>query len=134
MTPRILQHGTSALYEATKNNNEEVAEILLQHGGELSMNESLAASTLCQAVFDGDTLLLKRLIKAKIQVDASDYDKRTASHIAASEGNAAAFKLLVEAGADVNLKDRWGNTARSEAERAKSGQVLEYLRHRSDLR
>ena len=123
----VDMHGVSALYEATRNNNEDVASILLQNDGKLSMNESLAASKLCQTVFDGDTTMLKRLLKANIQVNASDYDKRTACHIAASEGNAAALKLLVEAGADISLVDRWGNTARSEAERAKSGQVLEYL-------
>ena len=125
-------HGTSALYEATKNNNEQIAGILLQHGGELSMNESFAASTLCQTVFDGDTMLLKRLLRAKIQPDASDYDKRTAAHIAASEGNTAAFKLLVEYGADISRKDRWGNTAKSEAERAKSGAILKYIDSRKN--
>jgi len=120
-------HGTSALYEAVKNNREEVVEILLRHGAELAMKESLAASTLCQVVYDGDTLMLKRLLKAKIQVNASDYDKRTACHIAASEGNLAALRLLAEAGADLALEDRWGNTTRSEAERAKAGQILDYL-------
>ncbi|KAL7543823.1 hypothetical protein ACHAWF_007462 [Thalassiosira exigua] len=120
-------HGTSALFEATKNNHEDVAKILLEHGGELSMTDHLAASILCQAVFDGDILLIKRLLKAQIQVNAGDYDKRTASHIAASEGNVAAVRILVEAGADLSLEDRWGNTIRSEAERAKSGKVLEYL-------
>ena len=91
------------------------------------MSENLAATTLCQAVYDGDILMLKRLLNAKIQVNASDYDKRTAAHIAASEGNVAALKLLVEAGADLSLEDRWGNTIRSEAEKAKSGRVLAYL-------
>jgi ankyrin repeat protein len=120
-------HGNSALFEATKNNHDDVAEMLLKHGGELSMSENLAATTLCQAVYDGDILMLKRLLNAKIQVNASDYDKRTAAHIAASEGHAAAFKLLVEAGADLSLEDRWGNTIRSEAEKAKSGRVLAHL-------
>lgn len=120
-------HGTSPLYEATKNNHEHIAEILLEHGAKLAMSESLAASTLCQAVFDGDTLLLKRLLNSRIQVNASDYDKRTAVHIAASEGNTAAFKILAEAGADLSVRDRWGNTVRSEAERSKSGQILMFL-------
>ena len=62
-------HGVSALHEATRNNHEEVASILLQNGGELSMSESLAASTLCQAVFDGDiTLLKRRFTKEKISL------------------------------------------------------------------
>ena len=55
------------------------------------------------------------------------HTKQTAAHIAASEGNLAALKLLVEAGADLSLKDRWGNGVRSEAEMSKSGKVLEYL-------
>ena len=120
-------HGNSALFEATKNNHDEVAEMLLKHGAELSMSESLAATTLCQAVYDGDILTLKRLLNAKIHVNASDYDKRTAAHIAASEGNVAALKLLVEAGADLSLEDRWGDTVRSEAANAKSGRVLAFL-------
>lgn len=121
------KHGTSALYESIKNNNEQITNILLKHGADLSMNESLAASTLCQTVFDADTSLLKRLLKAKIQVNACDYDKRTAVHIAASEGNIAAFKLLVEYGSDISCKDRWGNTAKSEAERANSCAILKYI-------
>ena len=120
-------HGNSALFEAVKNNHEDVVEVLLERGAELSMSGSLAATTLCQAVDDGDILMLKRLLVAKIHVNASDYDKRTAVHIAASEGNVAALKLLVEAGADLSLEDRWGNTAKSEAEKAKSARVLAYL-------
>ena len=120
-------HGNSALFEAVKNNHEDVVEVLLERGAELSMSGSLAATTLCQAVDDGDILMLKRLLVAKIHVNASDYDKRTAVHIAASEGNVAALKLLVEAGADLSLEDRWGNTAKSEAEKSKSAQVLVYL-------
>ncbi len=75
--------------------------MLLKHGGELSMSKNLVASSLCQAVYDGDILMLKRLLNAKIHVNAFDYDKRTAAHIAALEGNVAALKLLMEAGADL---------------------------------
>lgn len=120
-------HGASALYEAAKNGHEAIVDSLIRHGAKLSMDEGLAASTLCQAVYYGDIPLLKRLLHAQIQVDAADYDKRTASMIAAVEGNVAALKVLVEAGADLTLKDRWGNTIRSEAENAKSSQVLKYL-------
>lgn len=126
--PNLIDvHGVSALYNSTKNDRDDVADMLLKHGGELSMSDKLAASTLCQAVFEGNCKLLKRLLRAKIHVNASDYDKRTAAHVAASEGNVAAFKLLVEYGADLSLEDRWGNTARSEAVKANSGQVLAFL-------
>lgn len=122
-------HGSSALYEAARNGHESTMDELLGAGAKLCMDESLAASTLCQAVFDGDTLLLRRLLRAQIQVDASDYDKRTAAHIAAAEGNVTALKVLVEFGANLRLADRWGNTVDDEAERADAngGQLLGYL-------
>jgi ankyrin repeat protein len=60
-------------------------------------------------------------------VNASDYDKRSASHLAAAEGNVAAMKVLVEFGADLTLHDRWKNTIDDEANRSKSGPLLAYL-------
>lgn len=120
-------HGTTALMEATKNNHEDVCDILLSAGGHLSLSEGQAASILCQAVFDGDTLMLKRLLKAKIQVNAGDYDRRTAAHIAASEANFLALQVLVEHGADLTLRDRWGNTAACEAKRATAGKCVDYI-------
>jgi ankyrin repeat protein len=120
-------HGASALFEAAKNGHENTMDALLKHGAKLCMDESLAALTLCQAVFDGDILTLRRLLQAQIQVNASDYDKRTAAHLAAAEGNIVAFKALVEFGADLTVKDRWNNTIGDEAKRANAGQILEYL-------
>jgi glutaminase len=61
-------------------------------------------------------------------VNAGDYDNRTALHIACSEGNEVATKLLVEHGADLSGRDRWGNSIFDEAKRSKSGQLLDYLK------
>jgi hypothetical protein len=108
----IDMNGSSALLEATKYGHEQVEDLLLKAGAKLCIQESQAASILCQAVFDGNIMLLKRLVKAGINVNAADYDKRTASHIAAAEGNTAAIRVLVEGGADLTIPDRWGNTAR----------------------
>jgi ankyrin repeat protein len=122
-------HGSSALFEAVKNCHEATMDLLVQpYGADLCMSENLAASTLCQAVFDGDILLLKRLLQAGIQVNAADYDKRTAAHIAAAEGNVAAIKVLAEHGADLTLPDRWNNTVQEEAKRSNACQLLAYLK------
>jgi ankyrin repeat protein/CRP-like cAMP-binding protein len=120
-------HGSSALYEAVKNGHEKTMDLLLEYAAELRMKESLAASVLCQAVFDGDILFLKRLLRANIQINASDYDKRTSAHIAAAEGNVAALRVLFERGADLTLEDRWKNTVRDESEKGNSGKLTEYL-------
>lgn len=66
-------HGTTALLEAVRNGHEKTVGLLHKYGAELCMKEELAASVLCQAVFDGDILLIKRLLRAGIQVDAADY-------------------------------------------------------------
>ena len=66
-------HGTTALMEAVKGGHEKTVSMLQKYGAELCMKQELAASILCQAVFDGAILLLKRLLRAGIQVDAADY-------------------------------------------------------------
>lgn len=121
-------HGSTALLEAVKSGNEKTMELLLAHGAKLCMPESLAASILCQAVFDGDMVLLRRLLQAGIQVDAADYDKRTAAHIAAAESNAAAIRILSSFGADLTLKDRWNNSVQNEAKRSRVSIKRELVR------
>lgn len=121
-------HGSSALFEAARNGNETTVDELVKHNAELCMTESLAASTLCQLVFDGDTPTMRRLLLAKIQVNAADYDKRTAAHIAAAEGNMTALKVLVEFGADLTVKDRWNNSLEDEAKKAGNSQLVDYLK------
>ena len=123
----VDMHGSSALYEAARNGHDDTMAVLLKNGAQLCMPEKLAASILDQAVFDGDITLLRRLLKAKIQVNALDYDKRGAVHLAAAEANLAALKLLVEFGADLKVEDRWGNKVEDEANRAKAGNVITYL-------
>merc|ERR1712100_780189 len=71
----VDMHGSSALYEATREGHEDTMDVLLEHGAELCMSEGKAASILCQTVFDGDMLQLRRLLHANIPVNAGDYDR-----------------------------------------------------------
>jgi glutaminase len=101
--------------------------ILQQFGGDLCLSEDAAATKLCQCVFDGDIVMLSRLCQAGIDVNAGDYDRRRAVHIAASEGNLAAIKVLVKYGADLNVRDRWNQTIEDEAKNSKAAMILDYL-------
>lgn len=60
----------------------------------------------------GNAAGVKKLLDQGMPVDATDYDGRTALHLAASEGHTDIVKLLLEYNADVNPIDRNGDTVR----------------------
>ena len=67
------------------------------------------------------------LVFAKGDVNASDYDKRCAVHLAASEGNLQIVETLLSAGANVNARDRWGGTPLRDAVREGHVKVAKFL-------
>jgi glutaminase len=68
--------------------------LLKEHNGTLMIGGVITAAYLCTAVFDGDMQLLKRLLVAGANVNAVDYDKRTATHIAAADGSLSMVSLF----------------------------------------
>jgi integrin-linked kinase len=63
----------------------------------------------------GDRVGLNLMLRQGISPNVQDYDKRTALHLAASEGHASIVELLVQYHADVNLEDRWHRTPLTDA-------------------
>lgn len=48
---------------------------------------ALQAALLCKCVFEGKIDMLKSLLRAGANSNSIDYDKQTALHIAAADGN-----------------------------------------------
>jgi glutaminase len=84
---------------------------------------------LCWAASEGDVDGLKRLLVRGADVNAADYDGRTALHLAASEGRCKAVSLLLERGAQATAVDRWGNTPEDDARREAHTSVIDLLSH-----
>ncbi|XP_030536767.1 integrin-linked protein kinase 1-like [Rhodamnia argentea] len=63
----------------------------------------------------GDRVGLNQMLRKGISPNVQDYDKRTALHLAASEGHAPIVELLLLYKADVNLQDRWHRTPLTDA-------------------
>jgi len=62
-----------------------------------------------------------------MNINAPDYDKRTALHLAAAEGRREVVEYLVAQGADVNARDRWGDSPLIEAVRHRHTGVATFL-------
>lgn len=92
---------------------------------ELKQNSS--SQTLMDAVAVGNLEKTKDLLSSGADVKYSDYDSRTALHIACAEGHADVVKALLDVGASVQASDRWGNTPLADAERMGCQRIVEQL-------
>lgn len=89
---------------------------LLHHGKKLDPRREKNAlncdrtAALCWAAYHGDNREIGRLIANDVDINAADYDKRTALHVAASQGHLSTVRYLLSLGADKTLQDRWLRT------------------------
>ncbi|KAI4352081.1 hypothetical protein L6164_006367 [Bauhinia variegata] len=117
--------GNTPLLEAIKNEHEDVASLLFHAGATLTIND--AGNFLCITVAKREAELLKKLLAYGINPNAKNFDQRTPLHVAASEGFFTMAELLLEAGASVLSKDRWGNTPLDEARTGGGGKMIKML-------
>lgn len=116
----IDAYGGTPLLDAFRNGHQTCSELLLQHGAALGEKFD-AAYALCEAAAADDVDTLGRLLAHKCDVDAEDFDGRTALHIAAAHHRIAACTfLLAQNGIKVNHEDRHGDTAYDDALRSAS--------------
>jgi glutaminase len=96
----------------------------------LQKNESLITGVinLCWAASTGDMYEVQQLTARGVDINAADYDGRTALHLAASEGHHRVVDFLLSKGANVNAKDRWGNTPLEDAHRHHHQFVVDVIR------
>ena len=120
--------GRTALYEAVESKaDDELITYLISRGAKLEMSKNAAAGKLCSLVEENNLEMLRKWVSGGIDVNAGDYDKRTALHIAAACGAVEILRFLLESGADCSLVDRFGNTAKQEAMREKQIEAAELL-------
>lgn len=110
-SPNLL--GDTALILAIRKNHVETVQLLLEHGADPNLINRNATTPLLLAM--GRTVinvdLVRLLVEAGADVDAVDPNfGETCLAKATSRDSAAAVRLLLQAGADPHLKDRWGET------------------------
>jgi hypothetical protein len=104
----------------------EVGEVA--YGLDEEEDEDKLCIKLCEYAAQGDLLEIKRFYRIHNSVEFSDYDDRTALHIAASEGHLNVAEFLVKKGVDVNSKDKFGRTPIVDALLKNHREVIRYLK------
>lgn len=96
---------------------------------EMPAEEFAEGCKLLQQAALGNQAEMEKILKERPHfVNFRDYDRRTALHVAASEGHLELCKFLVRRGAKVNRSDRWGGSPLDDAHRHRHQDVIHYLR------
>jgi hypothetical protein len=119
--------GGSPLDDASRNRYTELIAYLRSLGA--TSGSANNTTNFIKAAADGDyDEVLMYLEAGEVNIDEGDYDKRTALHLAAGEGNNMIVELLCDYKANVNVEDRWGNRPLDDAERANNTTSARILR------
>ena len=119
--------GGSPLDDAQRHRHKEVAQYLRALGA--TPGSASRGTNFIKAAAEGDLDEVEMLLMTgEVDVNEGDYDKRTALHLAAGEGNVAIVRLLCKYKANVNIEDRWGNRPLDDAVTGKHKECTETLK------
>ncbi|XP_039773044.1 potassium channel KOR2 [Panicum virgatum] len=121
----IDKFGNSPLLLALKSGHDRITSLLVKHGAVLNLED--AGGYLCRVVTGGRIDLLNRLLRFGVDPNCKNYDQRTPLHVAAAEGLHLVASMLIGFGADVQAKDRWGNTPLDEGRRCSCKPLVRIL-------
>uniref|UniRef100_A0A3P9P3L7 asparaginase n=1 Tax=Poecilia reticulata TaxID=8081 RepID=A0A3P9P3L7_POERE len=93
-----------------------------------AIRDALTPSLACAAAKIGDTEALVALKEMGSDLRLGDFDGRTPLHIAACEGHLRLVQYLLNQGASVHAKDRYGDTPLCNAVRFRHKDVVRLLR------
>ena len=110
--------GGFPLDDAHRHRRSDVVILLRENGAKFGSTSQTV--NLITAASEGNAKEVRTLLEfGSMDLNQGDYDHRTALHLAANEGHLEVVKLLCEAGADINVKDRWGDRPLDDARKAK---------------
>lgn len=125
---RVDRWGGSPLDDAHRQRHTDVVNFLRDQGGKFGSTSQ--STNFITAASEGDEEEVQAFLDfGNVDVNKGDYDRRTALHLAAGEGRLEIVRILCEAGADVNVEDRWGHRPLDDARNAmdNSGDIMRLL-------
>ena len=124
----IDNEGATLLHKAAWGNLPELAKLLLdEYGFDLEIKDHYGRTALHVAAYQGNTRILKYLLKKSANVNAIDNEGKTPIFSGAYDGNLKTLKLLCEYGADLHLKDNTNLTVLEYAISRKEFETARFL-------
>ena len=120
--------GNTPLEDAVRENQTELIKFLRSEGGKIHRPSVEMGTRLCDAASRGNQDDIYNLCLAGIHPDTSDYDGRTALHIAVGNSNISLVRRLLIAGVNPHRSpDVMGNTPYGDAEKIGDPSILKIL-------
>ena len=104
------QMGATPLHDAAWGGNREIARLLLEHGANVKARHAEGGSQpLAYACIKNDIPMVELLLSYGADLRAADNSGATALHLAVDRGYFQLASVLMDRGADVNVRDKEGS-------------------------
>ncbi|XP_050233946.1 integrin-linked protein kinase 1 isoform X2 [Mercurialis annua] len=112
------------------NEHEEGSDDTSSHQEEELESQIHPGVSLMYSCHGGDLDGIRELLDSGVDVNFRDIDNRSALHLAACQGYTDVGALLLDYGAEIDPKDRWGSTPLADAIYYKNHDVIKLLEKR----
>jgi len=100
-----FQIGQSAFHYAVRNNNSEIASLLIEHGIQINLKDKMNRSSLHWAVIEGCPEILERLLREPAELDDKAEEGKSLLHLAVDSGNIECLEILLKNNCDTFATD-----------------------------